>query len=324
MATSNNDRVSSSGLLLFAKGLWTIIKGTFLSKNSPAGKIFEFPYGSTDYSLDDLNQLASEGKTIRCVIDKGVRLTLYYIGPGPGDIDVAYFIGPFIPSTSGGYASFATMNSNKNWTGGTTQSKYSWSDLIGTQPAPIAHTHDDRYYTESEMDTKLGNKSNTDHHHNGSDIDSEVYKAKALNVYKVPTTSGYPNLDNAMSSGYSQFHIEDSSSRNETQCTLNISTMQENISYELNFSMQKKAVLKIVNDLTIDRYVRTDYENKTLHSGESVSYSFPVGARINMVRDGAVYYFNCGSVKLLAAGSAFQPVFINSDGSVTGCNFKIV
>lgn len=121
--------------------LWAKLKDTFLFKDSPAGQIFEFPYGSTDYSLDDLNQLASEGKTIRCVIDKGVRLTLYYIGPGPGDIDVAYFIGPFIPSTSGGYASFATMNSNKNWTGGTTQSKYSWNDLIGNQPAPIAHTH---------------------------------------------------------------------------------------------------------------------------------------------------------------------------------------
>ena len=33
MATLNNDRVSSSGLLLFAKGLWTIIKGTFAKKD---------------------------------------------------------------------------------------------------------------------------------------------------------------------------------------------------------------------------------------------------------------------------------------------------
>lgn len=33
MATSNNDRVSSSGLLLFAKGLWTIIKASFAAKS---------------------------------------------------------------------------------------------------------------------------------------------------------------------------------------------------------------------------------------------------------------------------------------------------
>lgn len=102
---------------------------------------FELPYNSKDYSLEDLRQLASEGKTIRCVIADGIRLTLYYIGPGPGNVDVAKFIGPCIPDASGGSAYSATMNSNKDWSGGTTHSQYSWSDLIGNQPAPIAHSH---------------------------------------------------------------------------------------------------------------------------------------------------------------------------------------
>lgn len=196
MATSNNDRVSSSGLLLFAKGLWTIIKGTFLSKNSPAGKIFEFPYGSTDYSLDDLNQLASEGKTIRCVIDKGVRLTLYYIGVGPGDIDVAKFIGPCIPDSYGGSAYTATMNANKEWNGGTTHSQYAWSDLIGTRPAPIAHSHaasdiasgtlpDDRIASAStwngKMDKDGGNASS-------DAIGNQVVKATYYD--SIPTGEG--------------------------------------------------------------------------------------------------------------------------------------
>ena len=124
--------------------LWAKIKNTFLSKDSPAGQIFEFPYLSTDYSLEDLNQLASEGKAIRCVLPNGIRLTLYYIGPGPENIDVAQFIGPCIPDSSGGSAYTATMNSNKEWTDDTTHSQYSWSNLIGNQPAPIAHSHDAR------------------------------------------------------------------------------------------------------------------------------------------------------------------------------------
>lgn len=36
--------------------------------------------------------------------------------------------------------------------------------------AASGHTHDDRYYTESEMNTKLAGKSNTDHTHNTSSI----------------------------------------------------------------------------------------------------------------------------------------------------------
>lgn len=131
----------------------------------------------------------------------------------------------------------------------------------------------------------------------GSDVNigGSAAKSKALGFYQVPTTSGYPNLDNAMSSGYSQFCITDFSYRTTTECGLNLSTMQEGYAYELNFTKQKTAVLKIVNDLTVDRYVHSDFENKTLKAGENVSYTFPVGARINMIRNGADYYFNNGA-----------------------------
>lgn len=40
--------------------------------------------------------------------------------------------------------------------------------------AAASHTHDDRYYTESEIDTKLSGKSNTGHKHSASDITSGV------------------------------------------------------------------------------------------------------------------------------------------------------
>lgn len=42
--------------------------------------------------------------------------------------------------------------------------------LVGATAAPSAHTHDDRYYTESEVDTALAGKSDTGHTHTESEI----------------------------------------------------------------------------------------------------------------------------------------------------------
>ena len=53
------------------------------------------------------------------------------------------------------------------------------------------HTHDDRYYTETEMDTKLDNKANSTHTHNISDV-----------------TGLSTSLDGKMSNDYSESTIE--------------------------------------------------------------------------------------------------------------------
>ena len=44
----------------------------------------------------------------------------------------------------------------------------SWNDVRGKPStyAPSSHTHDDRYYTESEIDSKLSGKANSSHTHN--------------------------------------------------------------------------------------------------------------------------------------------------------------
>ncbi|CAJ0600680.1 unnamed protein product [Cylicocyclus nassatus] len=55
----------------------------------------------------------------------------------------------------------------------------------------------------------------------GTDVNigGSAAKAKALGVYKVSSSSGYPNLDDAMSSGYSQFHIVDKGTSSDvTEC----------------------------------------------------------------------------------------------------------
>ena len=56
-----------------------------------------------------------------------------------------------------------------------------WSGVTGKPSSytPSAHTHDDRYYTESEMNTKLAGKSDTSHTHDDryyteSEIDSKL------------------------------------------------------------------------------------------------------------------------------------------------------
>ena len=57
--------------------------------------------------------------------------------------------------------------------------------------APKHHTHDDRYYTETEMDTKLNGKANSSHTHNISDV-----------------TGLSTSLDGKMSNDYSESTIE--------------------------------------------------------------------------------------------------------------------
>ncbi len=73
-----------------------------------------------------------------------------------------------------GLGSAAYTNSNAYATAG---HGHSISGVSGLQAAldsksAIGHTHDDRYYTESEMNTKLAGKANSSHTHGSGDITS--------------------------------------------------------------------------------------------------------------------------------------------------------
>lgn len=74
--------------------------------------------------------------------------------------------------------------------------------LTKSKISDFSHTHDDRYYTESEMDTKLNGKSNTNHTHttvNGHTVNSDV----PANAKFTDTDTWRPQPDWNASSGNS-------------------------------------------------------------------------------------------------------------------------
>lgn len=74
----------------------------------------------------------------------------------------------FTEKTSGFYK--IAVNNEGHVTGTTNVKKLDITGLIGGTPSLEGHTHDDRYYTETEVDTKLATKSNTGHTHTKSEI----------------------------------------------------------------------------------------------------------------------------------------------------------
>src|SRR5574344_924106 len=105
----------------------------------------------------------------------------------------------------------------------------SWNNVSGKPSTftPSSHTHDDRYYTESEIDTKLSSKSNTGHTH-----DDRYYTETEVNNLlsgKANTSGTYSNLTvgnatkatqdasgNVISTTYGKLTSENTWARNNT------------------------------------------------------------------------------------------------------------
>lgn len=70
-----------------------------------------------------------------------------------------------------------------------------WSGVTGKPSTftPSSHTHDDRYYTETEVDSKLGGKANSSHTHTKSqitDFPSSMKNPSALTISLNGTSQG--------------------------------------------------------------------------------------------------------------------------------------
>ncbi|MGL5434174.1 MAG: hypothetical protein ACRDBO_02075 [Lachnospiraceae bacterium] len=59
--------------------------------------------------------------------------------------------------------------------------------------AAASHTHDDRYFTESETDARLATKSDTGHYHDSIRIYDEVARIAGLS-YKITNTFTVPGI----------------------------------------------------------------------------------------------------------------------------------
>lgn len=76
-----------------------------------------------------------------------------------------------------------------------TASSVTWGNVSGKPSAftPASHTHDDRYYTESEINTKLNAKANSSHTHTKSQITDFPTSMPASDVYSWAKQSNKPS-----------------------------------------------------------------------------------------------------------------------------------
>lgn len=70
-----------------------------------------------------------------------------------------------------------------------------WSGVSGKPSTftPSSHTHDDRYYTESEINSKLNGKANSSHNHTKSQITDFPTSMPASDVYSWAKQSSKPS-----------------------------------------------------------------------------------------------------------------------------------
>ena len=87
---------------------------------------------------------------------------------------------------------------------------HSWDSVTGkpTTFAPSSHNHDDRYYTESEMDTKLSGKANSSHTHNYAGSSSAGGTAASVNGFTFGVQTSDPGANSSLTTNKFLFVYE--------------------------------------------------------------------------------------------------------------------
>ena len=139
----------------------TNVNGYTVAKNVPSNAKF------TDTTYDDVTT------STRGLMTAADKTKLDGIASGA----TKYSHPTFTAKTSGFYK--IAVNNEGHVTGTTNVEKSDITGLIGGTPSLEGHTHDDRYYTETEVNTKLATKSNTGHTHTKSEITDLATWARA-------------------------------------------------------------------------------------------------------------------------------------------------
>lgn len=143
----------------------TNVNGYTVAKNVPSNAKF------TDTTYDDVTT------STRGLMTAADKTKLDGIASGA----TKYSHPTFTAKTSGFYK--IAVNNEGHVTGTTNVEKSDITGLIGGTPSLTGHNHDDRYYTETEVNTKLKTKSNTGHTH-----DDRYYTEAEVNT-KLATKS---------------------------------------------------------------------------------------------------------------------------------------
>ena len=110
--------------------------------------------------------------------------SVFTIAPTPGASDNSTQIATTAWVTSKGYITSSGSCHYANSAGAV-----AWDNVSGKPSTftPSSHTHDDRYYTESEINTKLSSKSDTSHNHNSTylGISAKAESAKVADYAKL-------------------------------------------------------------------------------------------------------------------------------------------
>ena len=139
----------------------TNVNGYTVAKSVPSDAVF------TDTTYDDVTT------STRGLMTAADKTKLDGIASGA----TKYSHPTFTAKKSGFYK--IAVNNEGHVTGTTNVEKSDITGLIGGIPSLEGHTHDDRYYTETEVNTKLATKSNTGHTHTKSEITDLATWARA-------------------------------------------------------------------------------------------------------------------------------------------------
>lgn len=139
----------------------TNVNGYTVAKSVPSDAVF------TDTTYDDVTT------STRGLMTAADKTKLDGIASGA----TKYSHPTFTAKKSGFYK--IAVNNEGHVTGTTNVAKSDITGLIGGTPSLEGHTHDDRYYTETEVNTKLATKSNTGHTHTKSEITDLATWARA-------------------------------------------------------------------------------------------------------------------------------------------------
>lgn len=161
-------------------------------------------YSKAEVGLGNVDNTADANKSVKYATSAGSASTATtVVNGGAASADVARHV--WFSDSSNEIARVSDDNFKYNPNGNllttnisgnaATASSVTWENVSGKPSTftPASHTHDDRYYTESEINTKLNAKANSSHTHTKSQITDFPTSMPASDVYSWAKQSSKPS-----------------------------------------------------------------------------------------------------------------------------------